>query len=680
MPKDSFLVSSPNVDEMIVAIRHTKDGDLEYQDKAGEWHSANDVIKDQLYVDGENNIILGKNNIIYGSNNLIIGNNNIITQSGSMHVGSNEHQLTYYNESNGYLENISSLDQYIASVPSNWTTFSDERPEYSEACPAFETGNTVLIVASMYDSDNSTYTYFDNVIRTVQSATVNETTADYGDTLIVTTVVLDSPWEPTMNGVPYDNSVIPLTISIYKLSDITSNDGQSLIAKIGSTKFTNEGQEVSGKIKTGILTTTKIHHPYDNDEVTRNSVNLSYGYAFVNLSVAMNRGYTFPKLYPITFVSGGQDIVVKLDSSVDISKLAVGDELYIWRIHGSNHYFDRQPIRLIDTTSRQITIGPHGFLGVTGAENDAYLYMLPKSSDYSDGGFAAGYRAIATMYTSAIGHHVTAVGRYSTIFGKFGTITEENSLALANGTSVVEKGLAFKVLSDGNVHADNSYHSTGADYAEFFEWDDGNPNAEDRVGYAVTLTNGKIKIANTSDKLLGIVSAEPAIIGDNYDMRWNGKYITDVFGRVQYDDVLIPEEREYYQTKEELITSNYLKSASPDIVDNFIKTHPEDLYQLEENIDGTIRKYRIITEAHYEKQPKINPNYDASQEYIPRSERPEWAAIGVIGKLAVYDDGTCTVGSYCKLADNGIVTASTDQNDFDVLKRLNENVVLIWLR
>ena len=32
----------------------------------------------QLYVDGENNLIIGENNIVYGSGNLVIGSNNIV--------------------------------------------------------------------------------------------------------------------------------------------------------------------------------------------------------------------------------------------------------------------------------------------------------------------------------------------------------------------------------------------------------------------------------------------------------------------------------------------------------------------------------------------------------------------------------------------------------------------------
>ena len=32
-------------------------------------------------------------------------------------------------------------------------------------------------------------------------------------------------------------------------------------------------------------------------------------------------------------------------------------------------------------------------------------------------------------------------------------------------------------------------------------------------------------------------------------------------------------------------------------------------------------------------QPKINPEYDETKEYIPRSERPEWCCVGLLGQL-----------------------------------------------
>ncbi len=62
----------------------------------------------------------------------------------------------------------------------------------------------------------------------------------------------------------------------------------------------------------------------------------------------------------------------------------------------------------------------------------------------------------------------------------------------------------------------------GADYAEYFEWEDGNPNNEDRVGHFITLNGDRIHIATPGDYILGIVPGQPCIIG-NADEDWVGR-------------------------------------------------------------------------------------------------------------------------------------------------------------
>ena len=80
------------------------------------------------------------------------------------------------------------------------------------------------------------------------------------------------------------------------------------------------------------------------------------------------------------------------------------------------------------------------------------------------------------------------------------------------------------MLSDGSVHADKEYTSPFADYAEYFEWADGNPNNKDRAVYFVKLKNGKIVLCEDFDTSLGIVSATSAIIGDSGEMHRQGNF------------------------------------------------------------------------------------------------------------------------------------------------------------
>ena len=188
------------------------------------------------------------------------------------------------------------------------------------------------------------------------------------------------------------------------------------------------------------------------------------------------------------------------------------------------------------------------------------------------------------------------------------------------------------MTGEGVVYATNAAVQTGADYAEYFEWSDGNPDKEDRVGLFVTFDEDnpeKIRIANSNDDyILGIVSGMPSVIG-NGDEDWKKRYVLDDFGRY------IQETFEYVEN--------------------------------EETKTGT--------------KWKENPEYDNTKPYAPRAERAEWSAIGLVGVLSVYDDGTCQVNGYCKCKNNGIATAVEKGADtYRVIKRVNDNIVKVVLK
>ena len=204
--------------------------------------------------------------------------------------------------------------------------------------------------------------------------------------------------------------------------------------------------------------------------------------------------------------------------------------------------------------------------------------------------------------------------------------TKKNVLVAGGGTSSLRIN-AFRVEKEGSIFAQKEYNSTGADYAEYFEWADGNNNNEDRVGYFVTLDGEKIKIANKGDWILGVVSAQPSVIGDSYD-NWHNKYLSDEFGRIIYEEVTIPADRD--------------------------------------------------TEEHVEMQPCINPKFDEKKEYIPRENRKEWSAVGLMGKLYVRDNRKCEVNSFCKVGNGGIAVPS--DTGYRILKRINVNTIQILLK
>ena len=245
-------------------------------------------------------------------------------------------------------------------------------------------------------------------------------------------------------------------------------------------------------------------------------------------------------------------------------------------------------------------------------------------------------------FTAAISDYEcqTIIGK----FNKYDSTPYKNAsgfrLIVGNGASDSARKNALSLTSNGALVLQGSYiTNSSADYAEYFEWIDGNINNEDRIGYIVTLNNNLITKATSLTKsyeILGIISGTSSVIGGACQDEWQGIELKDEFGRIIYEEILIPEER--------------------DELDNI-----------------------IITE-HYEKVPKQNPNYNPDQQYIPRSERPEWAVVGLLGQILTRDDGTCIPGGYAKSNDEGIATYSDEPTNLRVMERTADNIVRIFLK
>jgi hypothetical protein len=162
-------------------------------------------------------------------------------------------------------------------------------------------------------------------------------------------------------------------------------------------------------------------------------------------------------------------------------------------------------------------------------------------------------------------------------------LTTEANHPDCGGTSTTPR---HRLWSNGNGTCSGAWTGGGADYAEFFEWEDGNPNNENRVGYPVSLVGNKIKIAEEGETIIGIISASPSVIGDD-GLYWKKKFLTNDLGE----------------------------------------------YILDEN-GGQV----------------INPEFDSNIPYIPRSERKEWAIVGLMGKIKM-KKGQLTMPNWIKMRD-----------------------------
>jgi len=244
-----------------------------------------------------------------------------------------------------------------------------------------------------------------------------------------------------------------------------------------------------------------------------------------------------------------------------------------------------------------------------------------------------------------------AQGHYNALMTTGGSSSNRDGTAfvIGNGTDKYSLSNAFSVMFDGTVSSLNTQNNPGQDYAENFEWSDSNINEEDRVGYFVTFDeDDKIRIANSNDDyILGIVSGSPSILGNSDCDIWNQMYLRDNFNRFLEEDA--PLYKMNPETGEE---------------ESVLDDEGNQVYQ--------------------GKRFVLNPDYDDSQEYIRRSERPEWAPVGMLGVLSVRDDGTCQVNKYCKVNDNGIATYQAtynkNENYYRVIERVAENVVKVVFR
>ena len=90
--------------------------------------------------------------------------------------------------------------------------------------------------------------------------------------------------------------------------------------------------------------------------------------------------------------------------------------------------------------------------------------------------------------------------------------------------------------------------------------------------------------------------------------------------------------------------------------------------------DGT-----VLIPARVEHRQRLNPDYDGTQPYIPRTQRPEWDAVGLLGKLVAVDDGSCQVNGWAAVGENGIAAYSAQQTKYRVVARLDETHIRILI-
>lgn len=258
---------------------------------------------------------------------------------------------------------------------------------------------------------------------------------------------------------------------------------------------------------------------------------------------------------------------------------------------------------------------------------------------------AEGSGTTASGNNSHAGGFSTKANAYQFVTGKYNTDktgctdtsdqSTDNSIFIIGYGTATTKANAFRVTAAGKCMGAQAFGSSGADYAEFFEWRDGNKKAEDRRGLFVALDGDKIRLATAADDyIVGVISANPSVVGDVQSENWHGMYKKDVFGQPLTETVEVPE--------------------------------------------STNEETGEVVPAHTFTRYVVNPDYDPDEEYTSREFRKEWACVGLMGKLVVVDDGTCEVNGYCKADDGGKATKS--DTGYRVMKRIDSTHIQILYR
>ena len=298
-------------------------------------------------------------------------------------------------------------------------------------------------------------------------------------------------------------------------------------------------------------------------------------------------------------------------------------------------------------------------LTASGAGSTAIGYSVSDNQIISSGvgSVAIGTGAKAASTNSiAFGYNVNSGVENQTVLGKYNiaqTSADETKYGLIFGNGTADaRANAFTLDWTGNAtFAGTVTSASGADYAEYFEWKDGNKDSEDRVGYIVTLDGDKIVKAKAGADILGIISGCATVIGDNAEWNWQGRFERDEFGRIIYDQV-----------------------------EQFIDTPDPDWEPNPEKPDEEVPM--IKKSLGYFPVPRENADYDPTKEYTNRSNRPEWDTVGMMGKLYVRDDGTAAINDYVTVSatTDGVATKAENRTSMRVMERVNDHIIRVCFK
>lgn len=281
----------------------------------------------------------------------------------------------------------------------------------------------------------------------------------------------------------------------------------------------------------------------------------------------------------------------------------------------------------VQTDATPVGIGIYGI-------NMSTLGYAPESVSFACGVYGEALSTSADITIGAFGLAVEGGNSFG-VMGKGGTcgvqgeshVSGSNCLqaysqsAVGNlfygWTEIASVGSVQATISrTGVISAKSTTIQLQADYAEYFEWDDGNTESDDRIGLCVVPAgNKKVRLYDVAtdqiSDVIGVVSGTSAITANDAEFEWGKRFLHDDYGRAINENVSISRWKTGAGISEVQHAHTVASAAAAGV-----------------SIPSTATTAIEIL-------PKENPLYDKTAVYIPRSLRPEWSVIGLLGQVYV---------------------------------------------
>nr|WP_259336011.1 peptidase G2 autoproteolytic cleavage domain-containing protein [Staphylococcus devriesei] len=260
-------------------------------------------------------------------------------------------------------------------------------------------------------------------------------------------------------------------------------------------------------------------------------------------------------------------------------------------------------------------VAPTVFKGPFSASTTGSAAVADKSAVIASSGGSKAYSPRSFVIGSGV--KSKAMGSRSGVINSLSSETDRHSHAqtIFNSRNVKSPGSYHTVSgyndkgnpSTSNIKIDfntlkgdltlaGQLRQNNADIAEYFESQSGQAI---ELGMIVTLDGSKIRKAQPSDKPIGVISGTAALIANDKTYHHKSRYLQNEYG------------------------VTVTKRVQREFIDD----------------DGN-------SQFEWRDVPIENPEYDETLDYVARSDRPEWNAVGLLGQIYTNVEQDVVAGDY----------------------------------